>query len=98
MTAADREALFLRPAEAAALAGLSTRAIYRAIERGKRKSVERAGEARGRAGDGSGWVRRVTVAGGEGDEGALVSRGELHVVVAFGDDIRRACVSLRVPL
>lgn len=36
----EREAAaFLRPAEAAALAGLSTRAIYRAIERGELRAA-----------------------------------------------------------
>lgn len=34
--------MFLRPAEAAALAGLSTRAIYRAIRRGELRAVRRA--------------------------------------------------------
>jgi len=34
-----REAAFLRPAEAAELAGLSTRAIYRAIERGELRAA-----------------------------------------------------------
>lgn len=35
----DQEPIFLRPAEAAALAGLSTRAIYRAIQRGELRAV-----------------------------------------------------------
>ena len=39
MTATDHEALFLRPAEAAKLAGLSTRAIYRAIQRGELRAT-----------------------------------------------------------
>lgn len=34
-----REAAFLRPAEAAQLTGLSTRAIYRAIERGELRAA-----------------------------------------------------------
>jgi excisionase family DNA binding protein len=33
------EPIFLRPREAAALAGLSTRAIYRAIDRGELRGV-----------------------------------------------------------
>jgi excisionase family DNA binding protein len=33
------EPIFLRPREAAALAGLSTRAIYRAIDRGELQAV-----------------------------------------------------------
>jgi excisionase family DNA binding protein len=33
------EAIFLRPSEAAALAGLSTRAIYRAVQRGELEAV-----------------------------------------------------------
>jgi excisionase family DNA binding protein len=33
------EPIFLRPREAAALAGLSTRAIYRAIDRGELRAV-----------------------------------------------------------
>lgn len=39
MTATEQEPMFLRPAEAAALAGLSTRAIYRAIQRGELRAV-----------------------------------------------------------
>ena len=39
MTATVHEALFLRPAEAAKLAGLSTRAIYRAIQRGELRAT-----------------------------------------------------------
>jgi excisionase family DNA binding protein len=39
MSERDREALFLRPAEAAALALLSTRAIYRAVQRGELDAV-----------------------------------------------------------
>src|SRR5918995_2964413 len=39
MSALPAEAMFLRPAEAAALAGLSTRAIYRAIGRGELRAV-----------------------------------------------------------
>ena len=35
----QREAAFLRPVEAAELAGLSTRAIYRAIERGELRAA-----------------------------------------------------------
>jgi hypothetical protein len=35
MSASEGEAMFLRPAEAAALAGLSIRAIHRAIQRGE---------------------------------------------------------------
>ena len=35
----SREAAFLRPAEAAELTGLSTRAIYRAIERGELRAA-----------------------------------------------------------
>jgi excisionase family DNA binding protein len=39
MTATDHDALFLRPAEAAKLAGMSTRAIYRAIQRGQLRAT-----------------------------------------------------------
>ena len=39
MSAVERESMFLRPTEAAALAGLSTRAIYRAIQRGELRAV-----------------------------------------------------------
>lgn len=39
MTAPRLDPIFLRPAEAAALAGLSTRAIYRAIQRGELPAV-----------------------------------------------------------
>ena len=39
MTEIDQKPMFLRPAEAAELAGLSTRAIYRAIQRGELRAV-----------------------------------------------------------
>ena len=39
MSAPPVEPMFLRPREAAALAGLSTRAIYRAIDRGELRAV-----------------------------------------------------------
>ena len=39
MSAPPFEPMFLRPREAAALAGLSTRAIYRAIDRGELRAV-----------------------------------------------------------
>ena len=39
MSAHPVEPKFLRPAEAAALAGLSTRAIYRAIDRGELRAA-----------------------------------------------------------
>ena len=39
MSAPPAEPMFLRPAEAAAIAGLSTRAIYRAIDRGELRAV-----------------------------------------------------------
>ena len=39
MTANEQQPMFLRPAEAATLAGLSTRAIYRAIQRGQLPAV-----------------------------------------------------------
>ena len=39
MTATDHEAMFLRPAEAAKLVGLSSRAIYRAIQRGELRAT-----------------------------------------------------------
>jgi hypothetical protein len=49
----ERDAMFLRPAEAATLAGLSTRAIYRAIERGELRAAVLA------AADPARGVRRV---------------------------------------
>jgi excisionase family DNA binding protein len=39
MSASAASPMFLRPVEAAALAGLSTRAIYRAIGRGELRAV-----------------------------------------------------------
>jgi predicted DNA-binding transcriptional regulator AlpA len=50
MTAREHEATFLRPAEAAALAGLSTRAVYRAVQRGELAAVVREGAAFGGTG------------------------------------------------
>jgi hypothetical protein len=40
VSTSTREAAFLRPSEAAELAGLSTRAIYRAIERGELRAAK----------------------------------------------------------
>ena len=39
MSAPPASPMFLRPVEAAAIAGLSTRAIYRAIDRGELRAV-----------------------------------------------------------
>ena len=53
--------MFLRPAEAAALAGLSTRAIYRAIQRGELRAVRLCSRLRIPREDFDDWVARATV-------------------------------------
>lgn len=53
--------MFLRPAEAAALAGLSTRAIYRAIRRGELRAVRLCSRLRISREDFDDWVARAAV-------------------------------------
>ena len=53
--------MFLRPAEAAALAGLSTRAIYRAIQRGELRAVRLCSRLRIPREDFDDWVARGAV-------------------------------------
>jgi excisionase family DNA binding protein len=57
----DQEPIFLRPAEAAALAGLSTRAIYRAIQRGELRAVRLCSRLRIPRDAFDEWVARATV-------------------------------------
>ena len=61
MTAPRAEAIFLRPTEAAALAGLSTRAIYRAIQRGELRAVRLCSRLRIPRDGFDEWVARATV-------------------------------------
>jgi excisionase family DNA binding protein len=61
MTATNHEAMFLRPAEAAALAGLSTRAIYRAIQRGELRAVRLCSPLRIPRDGFDDWVERSAV-------------------------------------
>jgi excisionase family DNA binding protein len=56
-----REAAFLRPADAAALAGLSTRAIYRAIERGELRAARLCSRLRIPRAAFDEWVERGAV-------------------------------------
>lgn len=53
--------MFLRPVEAAALAGLSTRAIYRAIERGDLRASRLCSRLRIAREDFDDWVARSAV-------------------------------------
>jgi excisionase family DNA binding protein len=53
--------LFLRPVEAAELAGLSTRAIYRAIERGDLRASRLCSRLRIAREDFDDWVARSAV-------------------------------------
>jgi excisionase family DNA binding protein len=53
--------MFLRPAEAAELAGLSTRAIYRAIERGDLRASRLCSRLRISREDFDDWVARSAV-------------------------------------
>jgi excisionase family DNA binding protein len=52
---------FLRPAEAAELAGLSTRAIYRAIERGELRAARLCSRLRIPRAEFDAWVERCAV-------------------------------------
>ena len=61
MTAIDQEPMFLRPAEAAALAGLSTRAIYRAIQRGELRAVRLCSRLRIPRDGFDEWIARAAV-------------------------------------
>jgi excisionase family DNA binding protein len=60
-TAIDNEPMFLRPAEAAALAGLSTRAIYRAIQRGELTAYKPGGRLRIYESDLEAWLHSTKV-------------------------------------
>lgn len=53
--------MFLRPAEAAALAGLSTRAIYRAIQRGELRAVRLCSRLRIPRDEFDDWIARAAV-------------------------------------
>jgi excisionase family DNA binding protein len=53
--------MFLRPAEAATLAGLSTRAIYRAIARGELRAVRLCSRLRIPRDEFDTWVARAAV-------------------------------------
>jgi len=56
-----RDAAFLRPDEAAALAGLSKRAIYRAIERGELRAARLCSRLRIPQAAFDDWVERCAV-------------------------------------
>ncbi|MDP9346681.1 MAG: helix-turn-helix domain-containing protein [Actinomycetota bacterium] len=61
MLAPNDEPMFLRPAEAAALAGLSTRAIHRAIQRGELRAVRLCSRLRIPRDGFDDWVARSAV-------------------------------------
>jgi excisionase family DNA binding protein len=61
MSAPERESMFLRPTEAAELVGLSTRAIYRAIQRGDLKAVRLCSRLRIPRDGFEEWVERSAV-------------------------------------
>jgi excisionase family DNA binding protein len=56
-----REATFLRPSEAAELTGLSTRAIYRAIERGELRAARLCSRLRIPRAAFHEWIERCAV-------------------------------------
>jgi excisionase family DNA binding protein len=58
---AQQEATFLRPSEAAEIAGLSTRAIYRAIERGELRAARLCSRLRIPRAAFDEWVERCVV-------------------------------------
>jgi excisionase family DNA binding protein len=57
----EREAIFLRPTDAAALAGLSTRAIYRAVQRGELDAVRLCSRLRISRAAFDDWIERNRV-------------------------------------
>jgi excisionase family DNA binding protein len=57
----EENSMFLRPVEAAELAGLSTRAIYRAIERGDLRASRLCSRLRIAREDFDDWVARSAV-------------------------------------
>ncbi|HUR85991.1 MAG TPA: helix-turn-helix domain-containing protein [Solirubrobacteraceae bacterium] len=57
----QREATFLKPSEAAQITGLSTRAIYRAIERGDLRAVRLCSRLRIPRAAFDEWVERCVV-------------------------------------
>ena len=63
MSAPPVPPMFLRPREAAALAGLSTRAIYRAIDRGELRAVRLCSRLRIPREAFDAWVDSSTVRG-----------------------------------
>jgi excisionase family DNA binding protein len=82
MSAPEPEAIFLRPTEAAPLAGLSTRAIYRAIQRGELRAVRLCSRLRIPRDGFDEWVARAT----ERSERPVV---EVRVVPAARGSFRR---------
>ena len=65
MRATEQDAMFLRPSEAGALTGLSTRAIYRAIERGELRAARLCSRLRISRESFDDWVARSVVPAGE---------------------------------
>lgn len=61
MSAPPPEPILLRPADAAALAGLSTRAIYRAIQRGELRAVRLCSRLRIPRAAFDAWIEAATV-------------------------------------
>jgi excisionase family DNA binding protein len=61
MSADEQESTFLPPREAAALAGLSTRAIYRAIQRGELRALRLCSRLRIARADFDEWLERSVV-------------------------------------
>jgi excisionase family DNA binding protein len=61
MSVPEEEAMFLRPAEAAALAGLSIRAIYRAVQRGELEAARLCSRLRIPRAAFDDWVERCRV-------------------------------------
>lgn len=57
----QREATFLKPSEAAEITGLSTRAIYRAIERGELRAARLCSRLRIPRAAFDEWVERCAV-------------------------------------
>lgn len=93
MSAIERDAMFLRPAEAAALAGLSTRAIYRAIERGELRAARLCSRLRIPRTEFDEWIGRSAV---RASERAVVAypphpptvHGSFRDLLARGDERR----------
>ena len=89
MSQTDREPIFLVPKEAALLAGLSVRAIYRAIHRGELGAVRLCSRIRIPRAAFEEWIERSAVV----PERAAAAEAPTHLVAAPHGSFRRLLVA-----